>query len=323
MSFLQALDAAIAMTLIYFLLSLVVAALTEVIAARVLQLRSKTLYDWVVGVLHKPSAATAFYNHPLIRTLEEVSGSTLKPIRKPSYIPDRTFAIAVLDFLDVRSGTLAQAQTALKSIPKTDNRYELAQTVLPLLDGTTGNIKDSQEAIAVWFNSAMDRVSGWYKRRVAWMTFLLSLFITLLANASTIDLVQILWNDQALRQAFVEQAGRVVETGEQAARETLNEAISDLPLPLGWNVCEPQEANAACINIRSDESRVTLSALGRAFGREAGANALGWLITAVLLSFGSRFWFDALSKLVNIRLAGQKPSESDASNKKQVEGKTP
>lgn len=35
MSFLQALDTAIAITLIYFLLSLVVTALTEVIAARV------------------------------------------------------------------------------------------------------------------------------------------------------------------------------------------------------------------------------------------------------------------------------------------------
>lgn len=306
MSFLQALDTAIAMTLIYFLLSLVVTALTEVIATHILRLRSRTLYNWVVGVVRNPDTAAAFYNHPLIRTLEEVSGNTLNPIRKPSYIPNRTFAIAVLDFLEIRSGTLAQAQTALEAMPQNDNRYELARTVLPVLDGAVNDITKSQEALAAWFDSSMDRVSGWYKRRIAWTTFLLSLLVTVLANASTLELIHNFWNDQDLRNALVSQATKLVEA-EEATYCTLTEQeppqtncidltaeIEKLPLPLGWNDATWQASPQAVV-----------------------VQIFGWLLTAILISFGSRFWFDALSKLVNIRLAGQKPSESETSDKKE------
>lgn len=263
-----------------------------------------------------------------------MSGSRRERIRKPSYIPARTFAIAVLDFLDVDSGVLPAAQANLRAIGAPDTKYELAQTVLPILDGATSNIKESQEALAAWFDSAMDRVSGWYKRRVAWITFLLSLLVTALANASTVDLVHTLWNDQALRQAFVEQAKSTVEGDQPPYCEFSQdkgglgctnavEAIERLPIPLGWDFCQASETRN-----ENAESEACTDASNFGFGggrtlavpsdiREvATTHGFGWFLTAVLLSFGSRFWFDALSKLVNIRLAGQKPSESDASNKK-------
>jgi hypothetical protein len=320
MSFLQALDTAIAiaMTLIYFLLSLVVAALTEGIAT-MLKLRSKTLYTWILGVVRDPKAAANFYDHPLIRTLEQVAGTQLKPIRKPSYIPSRTFAVAALDYLNVNSGTLPWARATVKAIQPRDSRYGLAQTVLPILEDATGSIKDSQIALATWFDSSMDRVSGWYKRRIIKITLPLSLLIAVLANASTVELVHLLWNDQALRQAFVTQAQIMTEDGQlvcefsrQEGCISLDASINNLPLPLGWNFCNVPETEEHCIkprNANSDLNQLTLMG-------EARRNLLGWLTTAVLLSFGSRFWFDALSKLVNIRLAGQKPSESDTSNKK-------
>jgi glucose/mannose transport system substrate-binding protein len=43
------------------------------------------------------------------------------------------------------------------------------------------------------------------------------------------------------------------------------------------------------------------------FSRSLQTHALGMLATLVALSLGSPFWFDALAKLVNVRMAGSKP----------------
>lgn len=42
----------------------------------------------------------------------------------------------------------------------------------------------------------------------------------------------------------------------------------------------------------------------------------GWFITALAISLGAPFWFDLLSKLVNIRSAGKNPQESQSVNEK-------
>ena len=38
----------------------------------------------------------------------------------------------------------------------------------------------------------------------------------------------------------------------------------------------------------------------------------GWFMTGLALSLGAPFWFDLLSKFVNIRGAGVKPERQDA-----------
>ncbi len=41
----------------------------------------------------------------------------------------------------------------------------------------------------------------------------------------------------------------------------------------------------------------------------------GWLITAIAVSLGAPFWYDALNKLVNMRAAGKKPKSTAEDNK--------
>jgi hypothetical protein len=38
----------------------------------------------------------------------------------------------------------------------------------------------------------------------------------------------------------------------------------------------------------------------------------GWFVTALALSLGAPFWFDTLSKFINIRGTGVKPDRADA-----------
>lgn len=102
------LDVAIGLMFVYLLLSLMVTASSEIIAAW-LKRRNKNLWLGVENLIGS-QIAQDFYNHPLIRSLspprpvkESPWQSLLRKVRAvapgPSYIPSRTFAIALLDQL--------------------------------------------------------------------------------------------------------------------------------------------------------------------------------------------------------------------------------
>jgi hypothetical protein len=45
---------------------------------------------------------------------------------------------------------------------------------------------------------------------------------------------------------------------------------------------------------------------------DAGVNTflkiVGWLVTAIAVTFGAPFWFDTVSKLGNLRVGGTRPA---------------
>ena len=85
----QILDVAIGLIFIFLMLSLMVTAFNELVAAW-LKRRSKTLWSGVVRLLGDECFAKFLYAHPLISSLSQSSSG------KPSYIPSRTFVLAML-----------------------------------------------------------------------------------------------------------------------------------------------------------------------------------------------------------------------------------
>src|SRR5438045_6157696 len=88
------LDAAIGIIFIYLLVSLVISAINELIAA-MLKSRAENLSQGIQALLQDPAQAgwvARLYQHPLIQSLSP-------PNSKPSYIPSRTFALALLDLI--------------------------------------------------------------------------------------------------------------------------------------------------------------------------------------------------------------------------------
>ena len=71
------------------------------------------------------------------------------------------------------------------------------------------------------------------------------------------------------------------------------------PLPIGWHL---------------DAADWQLPKSSGEWGRRV-LNAIiiiaGWLVTALALSLGAPFWFDLLTKFINIRGAGPKPKRAD------------
>src|SRR5689334_5844091 len=123
----QTLDVAIGLIFIVLTLSLVVTALNELVAAW-LKRRTKTVCRGVVRLLGDEGFARSVYAHPLISSLSQSSSL------KPSYIPSRTFVLAVLDTpTGVGSPPPANTQevaAALAKLPAGGGGLSTAMTVM-------------------------------------------------------------------------------------------------------------------------------------------------------------------------------------------------
>jgi hypothetical protein len=101
------LDVVIGVVVLYLELSLVCTAVNELIAM-VLKKRAKELEKGLLGLLTKRELVDKFYEHPLIKGLRPDQ-------RKPSYIPSRTFSLALMDIVRHHSfdGTVSAATQAV------------------------------------------------------------------------------------------------------------------------------------------------------------------------------------------------------------------
>ena len=59
-----------------------------------------------------------------------------------------------------------------------------------------------------WFDATMDRTSGWYKRNVQLVLFIIGLFVVSLLNIDSLRIANTLWREPTIRQALVAQAER-------------------------------------------------------------------------------------------------------------------
>lgn len=332
-----ALEIAIGLSFTYLLLALLCTTFNEWIAA-LFKTRAKLLAEGIRQLLdNQPhgnnSFLNAFYEHPLIKGL-------MRGDAHPSYLPARQFAAVILDFLTQGNAgpapvgvgapapmapapAVAPAGAALAPVAANAaqaavditrwirtglNNGDVKDALRALVPPGGGDFATLQKNIEGWFDDAMDRVSGWHKRRTQVWTLIVALIFTIAANADTFKIVRHLASDPALRQSVVESAkSRAAEPRPSVVVEykdpndPLKPSVSrldDNPLHkgeqdllsrlIGWG---PEE---------SDKSGPT-DWLLRIFG---------WLISVAAISLGAPFWFDTLNKFINVRSTGKSPSEA-------------
>jgi hypothetical protein len=247
----------------------------------------------------------AYLRHPLIRTLRDRE-------RVPSYVPSKFFAKALRD--------------TLKNSPKVEGvgsrPAELQATLAALKDTSdTAAATDelpSEDALAVWYDQAMERVSGTYKRKTRTIVFWLAAAITLAFNANTITLSSNLWKNPTLRAYLVERAKVRLEQG--APLETVEYTNPTTPDP-----SPPRDSTKSPDRLLAEEQSMlgelfSWSTAGPEIGRmrerfgSSGGLALwillsliGWTITALAVSLGAPFWFDTLNRFMQLRSSGAPP----------------
>jgi hypothetical protein len=75
-----------------------------------------------------------------------------------------------------------------------------------LVDAAGNDVSKTRENIEAWYNSSMDRVSGWYKRRSQVFILILGLFAAVAVNADSVTIARRLTTDKSLRDSLVAAA---------------------------------------------------------------------------------------------------------------------
>jgi len=272
-------ELALGMILIFLFASLIVTAIQEAVAA-LFSLRAKSLEGTLKALLNgssTPGATTTpfdtFKKNPLIQSLYNINNN-----RAPSYIPARSFALAVLDMAKTTSGTVKE----VKSWASGSDSGEIGKIVNSLITDTNQELATLQKNIESWFDETMDRLTGWYKRWTQATTIVFGILAAVTFNIDSIKVWDALSSQPQLREAAAAYAAKMDKA--PASFETLVPQFEKLRFPIGWKDAD-------------DWTRWSI---------------LGWLITALAASLGSAFWFDLLKRFVQIRGAGPKPSVAEA-----------
>lgn len=224
------LDVAIGLVFVYLLLAVFCTAITEAISRR-MKLRAVILKEGIDRLLGGiPGASQAIYSHPLIATLARKD-------EKPSYIAPRAFAVALMDFVGQGQPPgmtsherfrAAVSSAAGGAATGPQGERELKSALFALAGDPKLAAEAATERLAGWFDESMDRVGGWYKRKIQVITFAVALLVTLAANADTFHILSRLWSDPSLRAVVLAQA---TERAKKPPRLTIEYPDPDSPIP--------------------------------------------------------------------------------------------
>ena len=320
------LDIAIALVLMYLVLSLISTVLNEYIATK-MKLRASTLKDALQQILDNKTLRHDFYDHGLIDGANKAVGGGAAANENTaeghvSYLSGQTFAMAVLGSVDPTKPIpgFADVKTAIETMPDCNIR----DVLLAQLAAANGNLDMLRSNVANYFDAAMDRVSGTYKRKLKFISLLVGIGIVVVLNADSIAVGTALWKDASLRAQMVQSASAMVASGKGAAlsgdKKIDNpwDQISALenglrPLPIGLDRGEISKGFSQLWGSMPWKNTQSWADYFRKVMRGASwtlMKLIGLFITALAISLGAPFWFDMLSKFMNVRGSGPPPDRT-------------
>jgi hypothetical protein len=218
----EVLDIGIGMSLLFLFISLICAAVREGLEGwrktRALQLHQvlRELLDDKKKT-NGSGLVSQLYNHPSVYAL--YSGDYPKRLRGqwwrrlPSYIPAAAFSSALLDI--IVHGDPSQPASDPDTAIATDvvrgaignlSSMRVQRAVLTAFDFAGADLAAGRKSLEDWYNAAMDRVSGWYKRRTQLILFVLGFLAALTLNIDAITIAQRLTQSKAMQSAVVGEA---------------------------------------------------------------------------------------------------------------------
>jgi hypothetical protein len=310
-------DILIGLIVIFLSVGLAVSAGTEVFS-HWLSMRPNQLKKALIGMLDGGATAGTeipaghwFFDQTLLRSMADWGK------KFPSYMDPKTFSEALLlaidkDFADKTAEELAASlERSLNDLPVNEGVKQLLRSYIRQAKGDVGKFRDLVES---WFDRVMDRASGWYKRNTAIISLILAAVIVVAANIDTLAIARALHDSDALRGKMLEVAGSL------AAKESISAppagtvataATQKSPASSSDQDFEKTQRQIAALKTEYENMRKAGLPLGweekTLTFPELLTRLVGWLITICAATLGAPFWFDMLSKIINIRSAGPKP----------------
>jgi dGTP triphosphohydrolase len=225
----------------------------------------------------------------------------------------------IVQLLDTSNTIFDEIQISLK-----DNNSETQKTIKELIntlpDGMKKNIvtiakraqykaKSTEEGIELLrreiensFDSSMQRAGGVYKRNAKGVAILIGILLAFGANADTFHIIDRLSKDSVLREAIVYKTAQTLDKVSDPSNLKhidTKEILQEISLPIGWtkeNLDEQIGWHPTKINGVPIISLLTM--------------LFGWLVSALAIAMGAPFWFDLLSKVMNVRNSGKSAKSS-------------
>jgi hypothetical protein len=343
------LDVVIAVIFTFLGVSLLTSAIVEGIAS-FFNLRSATLKGGIIKLLNDKdfnSLAAQLYAHALVhpqgaglaalptqvqgaapyevKTVLGITGGGKGGLREtlidalnkdmPAYINSGQFASAMTDLLSLQPGmAMGDIKEAINTTVSPDKNPQINQLLIGMADRTQADFTKLQKELAGWFDNAMDRLSGVYKRKTQWIAFWVALAVSILVNANPFMVGQRVWAQPAL-------SDRLKAWGTDTPPDMM---VLIQSLPIGWangNIFHVFGKNGEDIALypsftatpkiqappaNQAPSSTTPTPLWWDYLIPA---VLGWLVSAVASLFGAPFWFDTLQRVVRLKGAGPSPTE--------------
>jgi len=284
------LDIAVGLSFTFLALSLAVSAIVEA-AASIMKWRSSTLLQGVKDLLNDQpfnQLARELYRHALVNPRDDGTADTERALKHPpAYIHPEQFADAFIDITKIAKASPAQIKSAISNI----RDAQLRSLVAGMFERTAGDLKKMRQELARWFDNAMDRVGGAYKRRTQVWSFAVALILAAGLNVSAIDIGRALWQQPMILRTIASAATQAADNKLPAALQYVQQ-LENWNGPIGWT-----KGNF--------ESFLSV----RALSKRGIWTFLGWLITAFAILFGAPFWFDALQQIIRLKGSGPSPAE--------------
>ena len=262
-------------------IALIASSLQEAVAS-MLRWRASTLLQGIQDLLNRQlPLVLGIYNHALVNPRDNGAAKSIDELSSrvtPSYIKPMDFAQALVDKLRAGSVDPVAIRQTIASI----DDQQLRDCLLGLFDRASGDVSRFESAVAQWFDGAMDRVSGAYKRKAQLWTFIFGLVIAIAFNIDAHQVMTTLWH-AALVGHGLPAWSEPKDVGQALAN--INE------LPVGWG---------RLWALKEGKPDIFYETMAWALP--------GWIITATATLFGAPFWFSLLEKLDGIRGTGGKPS---------------
>jgi hypothetical protein len=324
------LDISIGLILIYTFLSLLASELTEFITT-VLRWRANHLQKGIMTLLDESLALrrdpVQFKNTITGRLYASsaISSITQQFRRRrfavgPSYLPAKVFADALIEVLQaLPEGEQSQtpwrqevSQSVNASVDELahlmakigqcdqipvrlkNNLMRLANRAQAQAKTTELQVEQFRQEIALWYDDAMDRLSGTYRRNVKAFTVLMGSILAVLINADSLYMLRRISENTATRSVIIQNAiqieGCEQDLSSPQCVEKMSYLLDTTTVPIGWHP----------VNFQQQFPQLNLF-----YGFKA---LLGWLVTGIAISMGSRFWFQILDQLIHVRETGEKPT---------------
>jgi len=287
-------ETCIAVCLILVYLSLVCSAIQEILA-KIFRSRGRDLLKgWagLVGPLLPPdpdrparpgdAIRKRILGNPLLTSLAR-DGDVLR--NPPSAIQGGVFADALIQ--EVCRGseelvvTLDQLLDQVCKLPIDDPARRLLLDVVEATQRAGGDLRMFRERVVAHYDRVMERVGGWYRRKVAMSLGIIAVAVAIATNADLFHITRVVASNGALRGALNEVAHTVAKdaatTNGVPSLPAVEASLAQIPMPLGWH---PHGMRPGLCGLLE--------------------KVVGLLVAAAAMSLGAPFWFDVLRLLLSL-----------------------